>query len=154
MFIPTQNAHLHAAFICKITIYWSNYKQFVQCCVKESPQHHDIKCFYLHKILYKRKIFRKFQQHRFIQICHPYLDSWSEGRGFDSRHCHVCLQPWASCFTSIVLVLRMRRKTEVPCSTWCLRQWQAKDPIQVRNMSSLWWTPPPWSKTESQPIVT
>jgi hypothetical protein len=29
----------------------------------------------------------------------------------------------------------MRRKTDVPC-TWCLCQWQAKDPIQVRNMSS------------------
>jgi hypothetical protein len=58
------------------------------------------------------------------------------------------LQPWASCFTTIALVLRMKRKTDVPC-TWCLCQWQAKDPIQVRNMSSLWCTPPPWSKTES-----
>jgi hypothetical protein len=34
------------------------------------------------------------------------------------------LQPWASCFTSIALVLRMRR-------TWCLCQWQAKYPIQA-----------------------
>jgi hypothetical protein len=42
----------------------------------------------------------------------------------------------------------MRRKTDVPC-TWCLCQWQARDPIQVRNMSSLWWTPPPWSKRAS-----
>jgi hypothetical protein len=40
---------------------------------------------------------------------------------------------------------RMRRKTEFPC-TWCLCQWQAKDPILVRNVSSLWWTPPPWSE--------
>jgi hypothetical protein len=76
------------------------------------------------------------------------LDSWSEGCVFNSCHCHICLQPWASCFTSIALVLWMRHKTEVPC-TWCLCQWQAKDPIQVRNMSSLWWTPPPRSKTES-----
>jgi hypothetical protein len=76
------------------------------------------------------------------------LASWSEGCGFDSRHCHVCSQPWASCFTSFALVLRMRRKTEVPC-TWWLCQWQAKYPIQVRNMSSLWWIPPPWSKMES-----
>jgi hypothetical protein len=52
------------------------------------------------------------------------------------------LQPWASCFTSIALFLRMRRKTDAPC-TWCLCQWQAKYPIQVRNVSSLWWTPPP-----------
>jgi hypothetical protein len=58
------------------------------------------------------------------------------------------LQPWASCFTLIALALRMRRETEVPC-TWCLCQCRAKDPIQVRNMSSLWWTPH-WSKTESQ----
>jgi hypothetical protein len=42
------------------------------------------------------------------------------------------LQPWASCFTSIALILRMRCKTEVPC-TWCLCQWQAKDPIQVKH---------------------
>ena len=29
------------------------------------------------------------------------LDSQFKCRGFDSPHWHVCLQPWASCFTSI-----------------------------------------------------
>jgi hypothetical protein len=37
--------------------------------------------------------------------------------------------------------------TSAKWETWVACDGQ--DPIQVRNMSSLWWTPPPWSKKES-----
>jgi hypothetical protein len=52
-----------------------------------------------------------------------------------------------ACNPEQVALLRLLSSFEWDVKRRC--QWQAKDPIQVRNMSSLWWTRPLWSKTES-----